>query len=700
MSIYRTIKNFIRKYVLGSLRVKLMISSLLPVLFIIALGIISFRMTSDSIKEKVTSSSLQSIKSADEYLKLAMLAIEAKSSETITSTHVREFFTVDPNTLELEVRTNLIQSITNFLNAKTINDKFISRYTIIGEYGFMTSGTGEMYQLHLKDIKDTEFFKKLEEADGKAVWLGCHEELEIASNIDLEKSLKISCSRVLKNPMTNKIFGIVVIDIKPEFAKTLLDSINLGEGSEFHIISPDGYDFSNDVFNFEGNKRNIAREFSELDFYKEIENSGLVNGSMNVTYKNEKYIALYSKIPETGFTLVGLIPEATLLADANSIRLVTILAVIFASALAICTGFFMSNGMGNTIKKIMTGAKSVASGNLMVNLKSDRSDELGVLSNSINSTITGMKELIAKIADSAFTVSASASEVAQVTGQITEISNNIYAAMEEISKGADEQAADAEESVEKMSQLAERINNVTVSTEKIKELVSIAAKHTVQGLSSMGELDAKAGETTDITNDILHEIKSLETHSNNIGMIVNVIREIAEQTNLLSLNASIEAARAGNMGKGFAVVAHEIKKLAEQSKSAAVEINNIITGIQKQTSSASEKTQLAEDLLKQHKRAVKNTTDCFNNISWSMDDLVKQVDIILGDVHEMEKYKEDTLKAIMNISSVSQQSAASVQEINVLSEEQFMGIQKMAEYVSDLNSVSHNLSESIKVFKI
>ena len=98
-----------------------------------------------------------------------------------------------------------------------------------------------------------------------------------------------------------------------------------------------------------------------------------------------------------------------------------------------------------------------------------------------------------------------------------------------------------------MSQLAERINNVTVSTEKIKELVSIAAKHTVQGLSSMGELDAKAGETTDITNDILHEIKSLETHSNNIGMIVNVIREIAEQTNLLSLNASIEAAKAGNM---------------------------------------------------------------------------------------------------------------------------------------------------------
>ena len=131
-----------------------------------------------------------------------------------------------------------------------------------------------------------------------------------------------------------------------------------------------------------------------------------------------------------------------------------------------------------------------------------------------------------------------------------------------------------------------------------------------------------------------------------------------------------------------------------------MEINNIITGIQKQTSSASEKTQLAEELLKQHKRAVKNTTDCFNNISWSMDDLVKQVDIILGDVHEMEKYKEDTLKAIMNISSVSQQSAASVQEINVLSEEQFMGIQKMAEYVSDLNSVSHNLSESIKVFKI
>jgi len=119
--------------VLVSFRTKLLFSSLLPVLFIIALGAVSYITASGSIREKVTASSLQSIKSAEEYIRLALSAIEAKSAETITSAHVREFFTADPNTLELEARTNLIQSITNFLNSKTINDKYISRYTIIGE---------------------------------------------------------------------------------------------------------------------------------------------------------------------------------------------------------------------------------------------------------------------------------------------------------------------------------------------------------------------------------------------------------------------------------------------------------------------------------------------------------------------------------------------------------------------------------------
>ena len=577
MRIYKRLNSSMTRRVLVSFRTKLLFSSLLPVLFIIALGAVSYITASGSIREKVTASSLQSIKSAEEYIRLALSAIEAKSAETITSAHVREFFTADPNTLELEARTNLIQSITNFLNSKTINDKYISRYTIIGEYSSMTSGTGEMYQVYLKDIKDTGFYKILEESDGKAVWLGSHAELEEASGIDIKKALKISCSRVLKNPMNNKTYGIAVIDIKPEFAKSILDSIDLGEGGELHIISPDGYDFSDTVLNYDGDKSIKAKEFSELDFYREIEKNEPVNGSINVIYNGENYIALYSKIPETGFTLVGLIPESTLLADANRIKQVTILAVVSASALAAGTGIVISGGMSRTVNIIMEAARKAASGDLTVDLGTNRLDELGVLSNSINSTLTGMKDLIRKTAYSATTVSCSALKVAEATGKITEISGNISSAIQEISRGANEQASDAERTVEKMSLLADRINNVTLSSEKIKELVAVASRHTKSGLSSVNELDIKANKTTEITNEILDEIKSLETRSRNIGTIVSVIREIAEQTNLLSLNAGIEAARAGSMGRGFAVVAQEIKKLAEQSRNAAEEISGIIT---------------------------------------------------------------------------------------------------------------------------
>jgi methyl-accepting chemotaxis protein len=206
-SIGSGLRTFFINRVQKSLKIKLTISSLIPVAFIIVLGIVSYSSTARSIKEKVTQSSLQTIMSMEEYFNLSTSVVELKTSEAISSADVRDYFSVDPNSIELDTRTKLIQSLTNFLNSKTINDKFISRFTIIGDYSFLTSGSGDLYQVYLKDIKGSGYYELLEKADGKAVWLGSLEELDEVSSQKKTESIGISCSRILKNIRTNKPYG-------------------------------------------------------------------------------------------------------------------------------------------------------------------------------------------------------------------------------------------------------------------------------------------------------------------------------------------------------------------------------------------------------------------------------------------------------------------------------------------------------------
>ena len=139
---------------------------------------------------------------------------------------------------------------------------------------------------------------------------------------------------------------------------------------------------------------------------------------------------------------------------------------------------------------------------------------------------------------------------------------------------------------------------------------------------------------------------------------------IAEQTNLLSLNAAIEAARAGTAGMGFGVVADEIRKLAEQSASALDDIGTIVRNTQDQTKRVVESAEASENILKSHNIALEHTLAVFKKISDSMVELANTVSDITGGVEDMNSYKDSTISAIQNISAVSQEIAAATEEVS------------------------------------
>jgi methyl-accepting chemotaxis protein len=314
--------------------------------------------------------------------------------------------------------------------------------------------------------------------------------------------------------------------------------------------------------------------------------------------------------------------------------------------------------------------------------------------------IANMRDLIEQASGVAGKVTGSTDVVSSTSQQVSNISKEITRAIQEIASGASAQASDAEQGVRKISILDEKINDVINSAKLIDELTGNTKTLTENGLSTIEDLDVKAGRTTDITREIIEDIKNMEVHSKSIGKIIKVISGIADQTNLLSLNAAIEAARAGEAGKGFAVVADEVRKLAELSMESAREISNIIKTTQDQTARTADKASDAEAILKSQNEAVQKTLEIFRNIMGSMENLSAHVEHIMSGVVEMEENKTQAINSIQNISAVSQETAASTEEVTASTEEQLSLIEELSRFAEELRISSQELHEAIARFRL
>lgn len=273
-------------------------------------------------------------------------------------------------------------------------------------------------------------------------------------------------------------------------------------------------------------------------------------------------------------------------------------------------------------------------------------------------------------------------------------------AVDEMANGATMLAQETQSASENVIEIGNMIDKVNDNTEELakdadnmKELGENAENILRQLIAGQKEMVTHIG----VVNDKTHEANKA---AGKISEVVNLITEIASQTNLLSLNASIEAARAGEAGRGFAVVAENIKQLAEQTTSSAADIQDIIHDFEQKSDETVEKTEAVNNIVNKQSEDMKQTADILNQVITGITGLIDKIDSIAVSVANMDKSKENVVDVIGNLSSVSQENAASTEETSASTTMAMETVKKIADEAVNLKDIAQELEDRMKQFII
>ncbi len=278
--------------------------------------------------------------------------------------------------------------------------------------------------------------------------------------------------------------------------------------------------------------------------------------------------------------------------------------------------------------------------------------------------------------------------------------NEIAGAISTMSSGAHDQLREIEktskvienvlENSKRMQSDAEKINSAAQQGYDISEKGKKTVDTVVKNIEQVSEYSAKTFES----------IKVLSERSSEIQKILSVITEIASQTNLLALNAAIEAAQAGENGRGFAVVADEIKKLAEDSRQSASEIETIVRDVQADTETSAKMISEMKDIVSQGVASTKDTHEMFNVISAETKNTLNMSQNVLEVTNSQSERINEVFNSIESVVMISEQAATSTEQVASSASELSSGMKSFNDNSNKLNAMGKKLKSSMERFTL
>lgn len=373
------------------------------------------------------------------------------------------------------------------------------------------------------------------------------------------------------------------------------------------------------------------------------------------------------------------------------------LSVLIGAVLALLFSRHLSRPIGRLAERFGL----LAAGDLSVEpLQIRNRDEIGSLASDFNRMVANMKGMIGNITLSSQQVAATSEELTASSEETGRAAEHIAVTIQEVSSAASKQADHVGEVNDTAAEISTRLERITESIHSAASSSETAAETAENGTRVMNQALEQMNSIHQKVEALVHVIRSLEMKSSQIGEVISMISQISMQTNLLALNASIEASRAGEMGRGFAVVAGEVKKLAEQSRTAAEQVSLLISDVQNDIGQASEATEAETEAVAQGAVLVGQAEQSFASISSAVTAVKEQMQQVLEAAMHITGGMNTLVGSMENVSAISAETAGQSEGVAAAAEQQNASMQEVAAAANALSKLANDLQQAANAFKL
>ena len=377
---------------------------------------------------------------------------------------------------------------------------------------------------------------------------------------------------------------------------------------------------------------------------------------------------------------------------------VGISAIVVLLAIIIC--FILGRRLMRPLVKVSTIIEEIANGDINADfgMVKETNDEIGLIIEKMKELTQSLGNIVGKIRNSSDTMSSNSYELNDTSSQTLAANNEISKAVEDVAEGSTGMAASISKINENLLEMSNETKDINESVNEIRNqtvAVQDSSKIMNDKIKSMQDSSHKMDEGI---SAISKRIETVNTTVDKVSNIVSVIEEISSETNLLSLNASIEAARAGDAGKGFAVVAQEIRVLSDNTNTELENIKQIISSLVEECRYCVQASgTIVEDNAKQ-KEEIKAVLDEFGSLDEQIQKTAEKADEIEELVTAMIELNDDITKSSNSLTDVSAANAAATEEMNANIEELNAMMNGVSEMAGHMNDESDGLKEALSFF--
>ncbi|MBD5508829.1 MAG: hypothetical protein HDR05_12500 [Lachnospiraceae bacterium] len=421
----------------------------------------------------------------------------------------------------------------------------------------------------------------------------------------------------------------------------------------------------------------------------------------NITVGGEKFFGYYKPI-DGGMLFAGK-PKAVVTSLLVKIAMITIgITVVLCVAFVLFT-LYIANKMSNSLNKAKDQIVSTADLDLTFNQDEkliQRTDEFGDMGRAVIKLHDSLKAIVSEILGQSESLNKVCDNFKQSFDTINNNVSQVNMAMEEVAQGGTVQAQETVAVGGQVAEMATVIDESISNIGSLKESITEMTNFSSDTKSVLADLSTASESTVESVLGVTTQINITNNSIENIKKAIEMIQDIASQTNLLSINASIEAAHAGESGKGFAVVADEIKKLSDSSAASAKEIEDMANEILANSKNSVDKMVVVNNDINKQKDKLNNTLKAFDTLQVEISAIETAIGNIAEQINHLDSQKETISRSSEQLAAISQENAASSQEVSASMQTLARVVSECNKEVSVLADASKSLEEQINKFQL